>query len=167
MKKFIAKISSVSFLCILLTILMLFSGCNSGSSATNIFESVREATEVEKYDFEMNIEFESNQQTANIILEGTVNGPDSMMASATVKSSAMSLKIGDVIVDGDKMYLNVNDFLTLMGRADVLDGKEYVLFDTDELESFAEMTGAEMPSAENEKAMEDLSKLLTDKLYEV
>ena len=167
MKKFIAKISSVSLLCILLTILMLFSGCNNGSSATNIFESVKEASEVQKCDFKMNMEFEASDQTASIIFEGTVNSPESMMASATVKSGAMTLKIGDIIVDGDKMYLKINDFLTLIGSVDILEGKEYILFDTDELESFAEMTGEEVPSADNEKAMEDLSKLVTDKLYEV
>ena len=164
MKKFIAKTTFVSLFCFLLAVLMLLSGCNSGSSATNIFESVKEANELQKYDFEMNIETEISGQTSAVKIEGTYNNAESMMASATITSGGMTLEISDIILDGDRVYLNVSNLLSLLGSSESLDGKDYIYFDISEMESIA---GTSAVNMQDLGAYENLSKTITDKLYDV
>lgn len=167
MKRLFTKSISSALLCMLLTVLMLFSGCNSGSSATNIFESMKEASEVQKYDFEMDLEIESNNQTLTMEVDGTYNNEESMMASANITMGAMSLKIGEIILDGDRIYIDLSDLLSTFGSTDVLNGKEYIYIDMSELQSLAEMSGTEMPDMEDLSASKELSDLVTDKIYEI
>ncbi len=168
MKGLFTKSISVAFLCMLLTVLMIFGGCsNGGSTATNFFESIKEASEVQKYDFEMDMEFKADTQTASVVVNGTYNSAESMMASATIKSGAMTLKIGEIILDGDRVYLDISDLLSTLGSADVLDGKDYIYIDMSELASLAEMSGAEMPEMDDLSVYQDLSKTITYKLYDI
>lgn len=167
MKRLFTKSISLAFLCMLLTVLMIFSGCNSGSTATNFFESIQEINEVKKYDFEMDINFGSGTQTAAIEIDGTYNNVDSMMATAEIKSGAMTIKLGEIIVDGDRFYLDISELLSTVGYADILNGKQYIYIDMDELSSLAALSGTEMPDMTDLGIYQEIGKIITSKLYEI
>ena len=101
MKRLFTKSISLAFLCMLLTVLMIFSGCNSGSTATNFFESIQELDGVKKFDFEVDIETELNLQKTNVEINGTYNNENSMMATVTMTSGGVTIDFCDIILDGD------------------------------------------------------------------
>ena len=167
MKRLFTKSISLAFLCMLLTVLMIFSGCNSGSKATNFFESIQELQDVQKYDFEVDVNFKSGTQSAVIEIDGTYNNEKSMMATATVKSGAMTIKLGEIIFDGNRIYIDIKELLSTMGSSAILDGKDYIYIDLKELTSLAAMSGAEMPDLTDLSAYTEASKTITNKLYEI
>ena len=167
MKRLFTKSISLAFLCMLLTVLMIFSGCNSGSTATNFFESIQELDGVKKFDFEVDIETELNSQKTNVEINGTYNNENSMMATVTMTSGGVTIDFCDIVLDGDRVYLNISELLSTLGGDDVLGGKDYIYLDLKELASLAAITGTEMPNLSDLSAYTEARKTLTDKLYEI
>lgn len=173
MKRIFTKSISVALMCMLLTVMMIFSGCNSGSSATNFFQSAKEATDVKMFDFEVEIDAESDGQDATIAFSGTYNSPESMSMSASVSSNGMTIDIGEVILDGSRLYIDLSTISSLASMAggstaDLFDGKSYLYFDIEEIASLAEMSGAEMPfEVDDLGAYQGLVDVVTDKILEV
>ena len=167
MKRLFTKSISLAFLCMLLTVLMIFSGCNSGSTATNFFESIQELDGVKKFDFEVDIETELNLQKTNVEINGTYNNENSMMATVTMTSGGVTIDFCDIVLDGDRVYLNISELLSTLGGDDVLGGKDYIYLDLKELASLAAITGTEMPNLSDLSAYTEARKTLTDKLYEI
>ena len=160
MKRLFTKSISLAFLCMLLTVLMIFSGCNSGSTATNFFESIQELDGVKKFDFEVDIETELNSQKTNVEINGTYNNENSMMATVTMTSGGVTIDFCDIVLDGDRVYLNISELLSTLGGDDVLGGKDYIYLDLKELASLAAITGTEMPNLSDLSAYTEARKTL-------
>ncbi len=153
MKKFITKTISVSFLCILLAVLMLFSGCNSGSSASNFFQSIKEATNLQKYDFEMSIETEVAGSKNTVEIEGIHESADVMSVSITTSSEGSTLDLGELIFRDNRIYIDISGLANQSDyMADIFEGKDYVYIDFNDYLDTVENSGVV-----NESSMEIIS----------